>query len=122
MRHPPFGRIAVELAEQGIAVFLGPVGQMLHEVFDLVAGGFAKGLYSAEISRVGFDQVGIEFMLANDLAEAVADPRCRSWPLPLAGCGGSFFDSGAGAEVGGRGSRFPRLSRCRCRRLCAGHG
>ena len=29
--------IAVELAEQGIAVFLGPIGQMGDEVFDLLA-------------------------------------------------------------------------------------
>jgi hypothetical protein len=35
--------IAVQLAEQGIAVFLGPIGQMGDEGFDLLASGFAKG-------------------------------------------------------------------------------
>ena len=39
-----FAGIAVELAEQGIAVFLGPVGQVGDEGFDLLAGGFAEGL------------------------------------------------------------------------------
>jgi hypothetical protein len=33
---------------KGIAVFLGPVGQMGHEVLNLLAGGFAKGLGAAD--------------------------------------------------------------------------
>ena len=34
--------VAVELAEQGIAVFFGPVGQVLDEVLDLLAGCLAQ--------------------------------------------------------------------------------
>jgi hypothetical protein len=85
-------RIAVELAEQSVAIFLGPVGQVRDEVLDLFAGGFAQGLHAAEIGGVGLDQVGIELMLANELAEAIANRRAP-W-FPLVGCGGSFFDSG----------------------------
>jgi hypothetical protein len=35
--------IVVELAEQDIAIFLGPVGQIGDKAFDLFAGGFAEG-------------------------------------------------------------------------------
>ena len=86
--------IAVELAEQGIAVFLGPVGQVGDEGFDLFAGGFAEGFGAAEIDGVGLDQVGIELVLADQLAEAVADFGAAVVSvLPLTGWGGSFFDS-----------------------------
>ena len=34
--------VAVELAEQGIAVFLGPVGQVSDEILDLLARGLAR--------------------------------------------------------------------------------
>ena len=85
--------IAVELAEQGIAVLLGPVGQVRDEVFHLLAGGIAKRLDPAEIGRIRLDQVGIELMLADDLAESVANRAAavvsvgRLWA-------GSFLDSG----------------------------
>ena len=46
---------------------------MSDELFDLLAGGFAEGLGAAEIDGVGLDQGGIEFVLADELAEAVAD-------------------------------------------------
>ena len=68
-----FPGIAVELAEQGIAVFLGPVGQVGDEVFDLLTSRFAEGFGAAEIDGIGLDQVGIELVLADQLAEAVAD-------------------------------------------------
>ena len=66
-------RIAVELAEQGIAVLLSPVRQVRDEVFHLFAGGIAKRLDAAEIGCIRLDQVGIELMLADDLAESVAN-------------------------------------------------
>ena len=65
--------VAVELAEQGIAVFFGPVGQLLDEGFHLFAGGIAERLDATEIGCVGLDQVGIKLMLADELAEAVAN-------------------------------------------------
>ncbi len=43
------------------------------KAFDLLAGGFAKGLGAAEVDGVGLDQVGIELVLTDQLAEAVAD-------------------------------------------------
>src|SRR4029077_15140965 len=65
--------ITIELAEQGIAVFLGPVGQVGDEGLDLLTGSFAEGFGAAEVDGVGLDEVGIELMLADQLAEAVAD-------------------------------------------------
>jgi hypothetical protein len=67
--------VAVELAEQGIAVFFGPVGQLLDEGFHLFAGGIAKRLDATEVGGVGLDQVGIELTLADELAKAVANFR-----------------------------------------------
>ncbi len=50
---PSFRRhVAVQLAEQGIAVFLGPVGKVLDEVLNLLAGRFAESLDPAEIHGV----------------------------------------------------------------------
>jgi hypothetical protein len=43
------------------------------KAFDLLAGGFAEGLGAAEIDGVGLDQVGIELVLADELAEAIPD-------------------------------------------------
>ena len=54
-------------------VFLGPVGQVGDKGFNLLASGLAEGLSAAEIDGVGLDEVGIELMLADQLAEAVAD-------------------------------------------------
>jgi hypothetical protein len=45
------------------------------EVLDLLAGGFAQGFGAAEIHRVRLDQTWVQLMLADDLAEAIADSR-----------------------------------------------
>ncbi len=71
-------RIAVELAEQGIAIFLGPIGQFLDEVLNLLAGGFSKGLGATVVDGVCLDQFGIELVLTNDLAETVTNLRPRT--------------------------------------------
>ena len=118
MRHLLSAEIAVELAEQGIAVFLSPVGQVGDEVFDLLASGLAQCLDAAEIGRVRLDQGGVELMLANQLAEAVADFadrrgfRCH-WRLRRKLL--RLWE----AELARRRNRSPRPSRCRFRRLCA---
>src|SRR5208283_4988433 len=65
--------VAVELAEQGIAVFLSCISELLNEAFDLLAGGVFEGFGTAEINGVGFYKLGIELVLADDLAEPVAD-------------------------------------------------
>ncbi len=63
------------MAEQGIAILFGPVRQMRDEVLNLLASGFAESLGTAEVDCVGLHQNGIELMLANDLAQAVTNPR-----------------------------------------------
>jgi hypothetical protein len=65
-------QIAVELANQGVFVFGGPVRDMVDEVLDLLPAGLFQGLHPAVIDGVGLDQDGIELMLADELAEAVA--------------------------------------------------
>src|SRR5207245_5896739 len=66
-----------------------PVSEMSNEGFDLLARGLAQGLSRAEVRRIGLHQDGIELMLADDLAEAVADLRAAivsigrlRWELP----------------------------------------
>src|SRR5438105_3572380 len=49
--------IRVELAEQCVAVFLGPVRQVRDKAFYLLAGGFAASPDVAEIDGVGLDEV-----------------------------------------------------------------
>src|ERR1039458_374561 len=66
-------RVAVELTEQAIAVLLGRFGKLLHEAFDLLTSGVFEGFGAAEVDGIGFHQFGIEFVLADDLAEPVAD-------------------------------------------------
>ena len=61
------------MAEQGVPIFAGPVGQVSDEVFDLLTGGFPKSLGAAEIDGVGLDQVRVELVLTNQLAKAVTD-------------------------------------------------
>ena len=63
------------MAEQGIAVFLGPVGQVGDEAFHLLTGGLPKGLGAAVVDRIGLDQAGIELVLTDQLAEAIAQLR-----------------------------------------------
>src|SRR5207248_8744196 len=65
--------IAVELAEQGIAVFLGPIMEMLDKVLNLLTGCFPQGFDPAKINSIGLHQVGIELVLADDLAKVIAD-------------------------------------------------
>src|ERR1019366_3634501 len=67
------GCVAVELTEQAITVLLGRLGKLLHEAFNLLAGGVFQGFGTAEVDGIGFHQLGIEFVLADDLAEPVAD-------------------------------------------------
>src|SRR4029077_14809798 len=40
---------AFEVAEQGIAIFFGPIGQVLDKVFDLLAGSLAEGLNAEKV-------------------------------------------------------------------------
>src|ERR1019366_5099695 len=69
----PWRCIAVELAEQCVPVLLGRLGKLLNEAFDLLTRGVFEGFGAAEIDGIGFHQLGIELVLADDLAEPVAD-------------------------------------------------
>src|SRR5437016_11544311 len=66
-------QITVQLAEQGIAVLLGPVSEVSNEGLDLLAGGFAQCLCPAELHRIGLHQVGIKLVLPDDLAQTIAN-------------------------------------------------
>ena len=48
---------------------------MRNEGFHLLAGGITKRLDATEIGSIGLDEVGIELVLSNQLAEAVANLR-----------------------------------------------
>ena len=64
---------AQHLFSEFFVVFLGPVGQVDDEGFHLLAGGLAESLGAAEIDGVGLHEIGIELVLANELAKAVAE-------------------------------------------------
>src|ERR1039458_2840467 len=68
-------RVAVELAEQSISVLLGPVGKLQDEVLNLFPAGLSECLCAAEIDGIGLDQFRVELVLADDVAETVADLR-----------------------------------------------
>ena len=57
---------------------------MNEKAFDLFAGRFAEGFGAAEIDGVGLDEVGIELVLADQLAEAVAAVLKRTSVIALA--------------------------------------
>ncbi|MGO9648116.1 MAG: hypothetical protein ACLPOO_08675 [Terriglobales bacterium] len=71
------------MAEQSVAVFLGPVGQVGDEGFDLFPRGLAQGLDPTEIGCIGLDQGGVELMLANQLAETIADLGAAVVPVAI---------------------------------------
>jgi len=73
-----YSEIPVELAEQGIAISLGPIGEVSDEVLNLGAGGFTETLHATEIDGIGLYELAIELVLADELAEAIADPRTSS--------------------------------------------
>lgn len=56
---------------------------MRDEVLDLLAGRIAKRLNATEIGRIGLDQVRIELVLANQLAEAVANLGAAVVPVSV---------------------------------------
>jgi hypothetical protein len=65
--------VAVELAEQGIAVPACPVGEVLDELLDLGAGRFLERTGAAVVDGVSFDEFGFELVLADELAQAITD-------------------------------------------------
>src|ERR1035438_6866019 len=69
----PWRCVAVEVTQQSTTILLGRLSKLLHEVFDLLTSGIFEGFSTAEIDGIGFHQLGIELVLADDLAEPVTD-------------------------------------------------
>ena len=67
--------IAIELAEQGIAVPGGPFGQVGDERLDLSSGGIPESRGSAKVRGIGFHEGGVELVFADQQAELVAEAR-----------------------------------------------
>ena len=67
--------IAVELADQPVAIFGGALGQIVDEGFDLISAGISQGGGSAVVGGIGLHEASIELVLANQQAEAVAEAR-----------------------------------------------
>ncbi|PYU30019.1 MAG: hypothetical protein DMG31_15170 [Acidobacteria bacterium] len=80
--------IAVELAEKGWTVFRRPVSQVRNEVFDLFSRGISQVRGTAEIGGISFDQIGIELMLADQEAKAIAESGVTVL-MTSVDCGGS---------------------------------
>ena len=67
--------IAVELAQQGVAVPSGPIGQVGDEGLDLAFGGVSKGWGSAVVSGIGLHEGGVKLVLTDQQAETIAKAR-----------------------------------------------
>jgi len=124
--------IAVEVAEEAGPVFGGPLSQVVDEGLYKIPAGSAQGLGATEVGRVAFDQGRVKLMLADQLAEAIAQPglaivRGRAVPgrhsasLPLSGArrpkGPEFLNRTKTDPVGlaqgpvdGPGLGYPHLS------------
>ena len=98
--------ITVELAEQGIAIAFSPVGKMRDKVLDLLTRGLAQTLHAAEVGRIGLDEGGVELMLANQLAESVANGAPAIVAVAI---GGLWEFSGVASRAGLSGKRSDLL-------------
>ncbi len=56
---------------------------MLDEVLYLFPAGLSERLRAAEVDGVGLDQFGVELVLADDLAQTVADFGASAMPVPI---------------------------------------
>ena len=67
--------IAIELADQPVAIFGGALGQIVDEGFDLISAGISQGGGAAVVGGIGLHEASIELVLADQQAEAVAEAR-----------------------------------------------
>src|SRR4029077_19905934 len=65
--------IAVELADEPVAIFGGALGKIVDESFDLVSASISEGGGPAIIGRISLHEASIEPVLADQEAEAVAE-------------------------------------------------
>lgn len=56
-------------------VFYGPFAEVIDEGFDHIAAGGSQLFGSAELGGIAFHEVGIELVVADKQAEAIAQPR-----------------------------------------------
>jgi hypothetical protein len=66
--------VAIEVAEQASSVLGGPLGQVADEIGNQLATGLAESSGATEVCGIALDQGGVELMLADQLAEAIAQP------------------------------------------------
>jgi len=73
----PTGRLRerVEFADETVPVFFRRCRQVGDEGLDQVSARFLDGLGAAEVRGVGLHEVGIEVVLADQKAEAIAEAR-----------------------------------------------
>jgi hypothetical protein len=67
--------IAIELADQSVAILGGALGQIVNEGFDLISVGIPQGRGSAVVGGIGLHEASIESVLADQQTEAVAEAR-----------------------------------------------
>ena len=67
--------VGVEFADQGIAVFFRGRREVGDKGLDQLAAGAAEGRGAAEVRGIGFHEIGIEVVLADQKAELIAEPR-----------------------------------------------
>jgi len=61
------------VTNEPVAVFGGPLLQIVDECFDQIPFGLLQDRGSAVISRIGLDEIGVELVLADQQAETVAE-------------------------------------------------
>src|SRR5438132_4077441 len=87
--------------------------EMLDKVLNLLTGCFPQGFDPAKINSIGLHQVGIELVLADDLAKVIADfGPAVVFISRLAGACAPVVETALTWQE----NRFLRLSRCRCRK------
>ena len=105
-----------------VAIFGGALGQVVDEGFDLISAGISQGGGAAVIGGIGLHEAGIEVVLADQQAEAVAEARLAVVVAVISVRGSACADRAVRARWIWGPSRVPRPSRARCRRPCGGRG
>ena len=67
--------VAVELADEPVAIFGGALGQVVDKGFDLITGSIPQGGGATVVGGKGLHEASIQLVLANQQAETVAEAR-----------------------------------------------
>jgi hypothetical protein len=68
-------RVGVQFADQRVAVLFSSGGKMGDEGLDQFPAGAAESGGAAEVGGIGFYEIGIEVVLADEKAELIPEPR-----------------------------------------------